>query len=70
MLTDSEFLDLTNRAGRGDTAAAAALPMSDWAEVRRSFMTPQTVAANARLERARPRLYMPECRPYIRKCPP
>ena len=37
-------------ASAGDKDAAARLPMSDWAEARRAHMTPQTIAANHRLE--------------------
>lgn len=36
-------------AENGDSAAAARLPMSEWAESRREHMTPQTIAANHRL---------------------
>lgn len=38
-------------ASRGDVKAAKHLPMSEWAEERRPWMTPQTIAANWRLNR-------------------
>lgn len=50
-MNDEKFLELVRRAERGDQEAAAALPMSEWAEARRAHMTPQTIAANARLHR-------------------
>lgn len=43
--------ELYLRAIRGDVDAADLLPMSEWAEARRSTMTPRTIAENALLHR-------------------
>lgn len=42
----AERADAWAAASKGDTDAAANLPMSEWAEARRELMTPQTIAAN------------------------
>jgi hypothetical protein len=52
-LTSEEWERLYRLASKHDAEAAKRLPMSEWGEARRDLMTPQTIAENARLHRAR-----------------
>jgi hypothetical protein len=45
-MTYRRTVDAYAAAEEGDTFAADALPLSEWAEARRDLMTPQTIAAN------------------------